>query len=52
MAQIIPLLRNELDFDKQTKILTSLCKEDLESINTLILEKLDSSLRITMHRQK
>ena len=44
MAQIIPLLRNELDFDKQTKILTSLCKEDLESINTLILEKLDSEV--------
>ena len=44
MAEIIPILRDKDDFDKQIKILTNLCKEDLESINTLILEKLDSEV--------
>ena len=44
MAEIIPILRNQDNFDKQIKILTDLCKEDLESINTLIIEKLDSSV--------
>ena len=44
MAEIIPILRDKDDFDKQIKILTNLCKEDLESINTLILEKLDSDV--------
>ena len=44
MAEIIPILRNQDNFDKQVKILTDLCKEDLESINTLIIEKLDSSV--------
>ena len=44
MAEIIPILRNKDDFDKQIRILVELCKEDLESINTLILEKLDSSV--------
>ena len=44
MAEIIPILRDKDDFDKQIKILTDLCKDDLKSINTLILEKLDSSV--------
>jgi len=44
MAEIIPILRNQDNFDKQVKILTNLCKEDLESINTLIIEKLDSDV--------
>ena len=44
MAEIIPILKNEYDFEKQIKALTDLCKEDLESINILILEKLDSSV--------
>ena len=44
MAEIIPILKDNFDFEKQIKILTNLCKHDLESINTLILEKLDSSV--------
>ena len=44
MAEIISILKKEYDFEKQIKVLTDLCKEDLESINTLILEKLDSSV--------
>ena len=44
MAEIIRLLKNEYDFDNQIKKLTELCSEDLESINTLILEKIDSSV--------
>jgi Geranylgeranyl pyrophosphate synthase len=44
MAEIIPILKDNFDFEKQVKTLTNLCKHDLESINTLILEKLDSSV--------
>ncbi len=44
MAKIIPILRSKEGFEKKIKDLTNLCKEDLESINTLILEKLDSSV--------
>ena len=44
MAEIIPILRNKEDFDKKIKDLTDLCNEDLKAINTLILEKLDSSV--------
>ena len=44
MAEIIPILKNELDFEKQIKVLMDLCKGDLESINILILEKIDSSV--------
>ncbi len=44
MAEIIPLKKHKLDFQEVIKCLTELCKEDLNSINTLILEKLDSSV--------
>ena len=44
MAQIIPILNPKQDFNESVKFLSNLCKEDLHSINTLILEKLDSSV--------
>jgi len=44
MAEIIQLHRNKEDFNDCIKNLSELCKEDLNSINTLILEKLDSSV--------
>tara|TARA_Y100001970_G_C14234807_1_gene861131 strand:- start:1911 stop:2939 length:1029 start_codon:yes stop_codon:yes gene_type:complete len=44
MAEIISLSKHNADFNDSIKNLTALCKEDLHSINTLILEKLDSSV--------
>ena len=44
MAEIIPIHQNKEDFNDCIKNLSELCKEDLTSINTLILEKLDSSV--------
>ena len=44
MAEIIPLHQHKVNFNESVKNLSELCKEDLHSINTLILEKLDSSV--------
>ena len=44
MAKIIPIHNNKENFSEAVKSLSFLCKEDLQSINTLILEKLDSSV--------
>jgi len=44
MAEVIPILKQKADFDECIKKLSELCKGDLHSINTLILEKLDSSV--------
>ena len=44
MAEIIPFHQHKENFNEAVKNLSNLCKEDLQSINTLILEKLDSSV--------
>ena len=44
MAEIIPIHQHKENFNGAVKNLSNLCKEDLHSINTLILEKLDSSV--------
>ena len=44
MAKIIPIHKKKEYFNEAVKNLSFLCKEDLQSINTLILEKLDSSV--------
>ena len=44
MAEIIPIHQHKDNFNEAVKNLSNLCKEDLQSINTLILEKLDSSV--------
>ena len=44
MGQIIQLKKKNDAFNQQISKLISLCKEDLESINTLISEKLDSKV--------
>ncbi len=44
MAEIIPIHQHKINFNEAVKNLSNLCKEDLLSINTLILEKLDSSV--------
>ena len=44
MAEIIPIHKHNVNFNKEVKNLSDLCKEDLHSINTLILAKLESSV--------
>ena len=44
MAKIIPIHQHTENFNIAVKNLSDLCKEDLHSINTLILDKLDSSV--------
>ena len=44
MAKIIPIHQDKLNFNDAIKGLSNLCREDLNSINTLILEKLDSAV--------
>ncbi len=44
MAEIILINQHKENFNDSVKNLSKLCKEDLKSINTLILEKLDSSV--------
>ena len=44
MAEIIQIHQHKTDFSEAVKSLSNLCKEDLHSINTLIIEKLDSSI--------
>ena len=41
MAKIIPIHQHKVNFNEVVKNLSDLCKEDLYSINTLILEKLE-----------
>ena len=44
MGQVIKLKKHGDDFNLEISKLTNLCQEDLKSINTLILEKLDSNV--------
>ena len=44
MAEIIPINHLRINFNDAVKNLADLCKGDLHSINTLISEKLDSSV--------
>ena len=44
MAEIIRIHQYKESFNEAIKDLSNLCSEDLHSINTLVLEKLDSSV--------
>ncbi len=44
MSNVIPLKQKEYNFEKEINDLTTLCKEDLVSVNTIILDKLDSNV--------
>ena len=46
MAEIISIHKQKHDFNDSIISLSDLCREDLHSINTLILEKLDSSVSL------
>jgi len=52
MAQIIPLKKQKFDFEEIIKFITDLCKEDLNSINRLIVEKIDSSVPLIQEISK
>ena len=44
MSNVIPLKKKEVIFESFINELTDLCKEDLISVNTIILNKLDSNV--------
>ena len=44
MAEVIQIHQPKSNFNLSVKKLTELCREDLQSINTLVIEKLDSSV--------
>jgi len=44
MSNVIPLKKKEIIFESFINELTDLCKEDLISVNTIILNKLDSNV--------
>ena len=44
MDNILPLRKKEFSFEDEIRELTDLCKEDLVSVNTIILDKLDSNV--------
>ena len=52
MAEIVPLKKNEYSFEKEISDLTNLCKEDLVSVNTIILDKLDSKVPLVQEVAK
>ncbi len=52
MAEIIPIHKHKENFNEAVKNLSNLCKHDLHSINTLILEKLDSSVPLIQEISK
>ncbi len=44
MTNVIPLKKNQFTFEELITELTELCKQDLVSVNTIILDKLDSNV--------
>ena len=44
MDNILPLRKKDFSFEDDIRELTDLCKEDLVSVNTIILDKLDSNV--------
>ena len=52
MAKIIPLKNNKDNFEESILSLKELCKEDLNSVDTLIIEKLDSNVPLVQEIAK
>ena len=44
MDNVLPLRKKDFSFEDEIRELTDLCKEDLVSVNTIILDKLDSNV--------
>ena len=52
MSNVIPLKKKEGSFEHEVNELTALCKEDLVSVNTIILDKLDSNVPLVQEVAK
>ena len=52
MAKIVPLNKKDFSFKQEISELTDLCKEDLVSVNTIILDKLDSNVPLVQEVAK
>ena len=52
MSNVIPLKKKESTFEHEVNELTALCKEDLVSVNTIILDKLDSNVPLVQEVAK
>ena len=52
MSNVIPLNKNQHTFEKLIIDLTELCKQDLVSVNTIILDKLDSNVPLVQEVAK
>ncbi len=52
MSNVIPLKKKEINFENEVNELTELCKEDLVSVNTIILDKLDSNVPLVQEVAK
>ena len=52
MSNVIPITKNKISFEKLINELSDLCKEDLVSVNTIILDKLDSNVPLVQEVAK
>ncbi len=52
MNNVFVLKKNQVTFEKLIKDLTELCKQDLVSVNTIILDKLDSNVPLVQEVAK
>tara|TARA_B100001287_G_scaffold227781_1_gene197769 strand:+ start:776 stop:1813 length:1038 start_codon:yes stop_codon:yes gene_type:complete len=52
MTNVIPINKNQISFEQLVSELTDLCKQDLVSVNTIILDKLDSNVPLVQEVAK
>ena len=52
MTKVIPLNKNQYTFEVLISELTDLCRQDLVSVNTIILDKLDSNVPLVQEVAK
>ena len=52
MTKVIPLNKNQYTFEELISELADLCKQDLVSVNTIILDKLDSNVPLVQEVAK
>tara|TARA_B100000575_G_scaffold291604_1_gene297944 strand:+ start:376 stop:1413 length:1038 start_codon:yes stop_codon:yes gene_type:complete len=52
MSNVLPLKRDNISFEQLINNLTELCKQDLVSVNTIILDKLDSNVPLVQEVAK
>ncbi len=52
MSNVIPINKNQLNFEQLITDLTELCQQDLVSVNTIILDKLDSNVPLVQEVAK